>query len=210
MRGDIVSLALKPGEVIKDNELAERYGVSTSPIREALTQLVLENLVEVLPNKRKRVTPLDASSVRDYFGVHKILIYHGFAWGAPNITADGLRIMKSAYERMERACLLKEYDPFNRLIRVFLDPVYRASGNREILKRIIQSSPWMERIDFINRHHEEEYEYKRAYSSRIYHSLMAGDFSQAILHQRELTEEYERNLYRIDFSAYSANCWGDD
>lgn len=209
MRQEIITLVLKPGEIIRDNDLAERYAVSTSPIREALTQLVLENLVEVLPNKRKRVTALDMKTVKDYFDVHKIMIYYGFAWGAPNVTADALRVMKQAHERMEQAVLSKDYERFNRLIRKFLDPVYRASGNREVLKRIIQSSPWMERIDFINKDEEDGYDFKTSCSFKIYNALMAGDYMNAILHQRELTENYERRIFEIDFSRYSANCWED-
>lgn len=207
MRREIISLILKPGEVIRDNELTERYAVSTSPIREAMTQLVLENLVEALPNKRKRVTPLDEKSVKDFYDVHKIITNYGFVWGAPKVTAEGLRAMQAAHEKIEDAFAAKELEVFDRLMRIFLDPVYKASGNAEIRKRIIQSSPWMDRIDFINRGDMTGYELKRGYVHKILSALVAGDHVSAIIHQREMAEAYERCIFSIDFSTYSSLRW---
>jgi DNA-binding GntR family transcriptional regulator len=45
LRADIMSCALLPGEEVRESELAERYGVSKSPIRDALQKLELEGLV---------------------------------------------------------------------------------------------------------------------------------------------------------------------
>jgi GntR family transcriptional regulator, rspAB operon transcriptional repressor len=51
IRQDIVTLRLKPGERLSENELALRFGTSRAPVREALIRLVEEGLIEVLPQR---------------------------------------------------------------------------------------------------------------------------------------------------------------
>lgn len=52
----ILSGKLAPGERLRDHELAERFGVSRTPVREALQRLERSGLVEVSPNRYTRVT----------------------------------------------------------------------------------------------------------------------------------------------------------
>src|SRR3712207_7824255 len=59
MKSLIVDGVLEPEEQLKDLELAERFGVSRTPVREALRQLEDEGLVETARNRWTRVAPLD-------------------------------------------------------------------------------------------------------------------------------------------------------
>ena len=79
LREEIVSGMLRPGEVIKDAELAARLGLSITPVREALAQLAMEGLVEMPPNRAKRVAPLTKRSAIELCVVMRVL----------SITADG-------------------------------------------------------------------------------------------------------------------------
>lgn len=58
MKADILSLALQPGQELDEVSLARRYGVSRTPIREALIRLAAEHLASVGHNRRTTVTPL--------------------------------------------------------------------------------------------------------------------------------------------------------
>ena len=58
MKADILSLALQPGQELDEVSLARRYGVSRTPIREALIRLAAEHLASVGHNRRATVTPL--------------------------------------------------------------------------------------------------------------------------------------------------------
>ncbi len=55
LRNEIITGALRPGEVLKDAELASRLGLSITPVREALAQLAAEGLIDMPPNRPKRV-----------------------------------------------------------------------------------------------------------------------------------------------------------
>lgn len=61
LRDEILSLELRPGQLIDEASLATRFEVSRSPVREALVRLAAEGLVETVPNKGTVVTPLNVN-----------------------------------------------------------------------------------------------------------------------------------------------------
>jgi len=69
LRDLIVEGALTPGERLNERELCERFGISRTPLREALKVLANEGLVLLLPNKGARVTRLTRRDIEDMFQV---------------------------------------------------------------------------------------------------------------------------------------------
>ena len=65
LRREILSCDLAPGSKIFEQELAERLGVSKSPVREALLRLQEQNLVDVQPRSGYRVRPISLSEAGD-------------------------------------------------------------------------------------------------------------------------------------------------
>lgn len=66
IREEIISLTLPPGEVINELQLVNRFGVSRSPIREALIRLEADGLIRMLPNKGTIVAPLHIEEFPQY------------------------------------------------------------------------------------------------------------------------------------------------
>jgi DNA-binding GntR family transcriptional regulator len=73
IREDIISARLGPNERLKVAELADRYGTSTNPVREALQQLRGEGFVLMEPNRGARVRPIDADFVRDIIEIEVMI-----------------------------------------------------------------------------------------------------------------------------------------
>ena len=196
IREDIVSLRLKPGTVIRDNELAERYGVSSSPIREALAQMNAERLVEILPNKTKFVTPIDRKTVSDFLEVHKILVRAGFSLGAPRVTAEQLEVMERALGRMDAAAAVSNASAFIASAREFLDPVYRASDNTELRRQVSLQATWLRRLmvmlpsDFFP-------SAGRTYR-QLFEALAAGDTESACLFHDLILKRLESLVLGLD------------
>ena len=61
---DILSLRLQPGERLEECGLAEKYGTSRTPVREALRQLSSDGLVEIRPKKRGNRRQIQYSRAR--------------------------------------------------------------------------------------------------------------------------------------------------
>ena len=67
LRREILSCDLAPGSKIFEQELAERLGVSKSPVREALLRLQEQNLVDVQPRSGYRVRPISISEAGEMY-----------------------------------------------------------------------------------------------------------------------------------------------
>src|ERR671921_101679 len=63
IRQDIISLRLRPGTRLSENELALRFGTSRAPVREAIIRLAEEGLIEVLPQRGSFVTRISLSAM---------------------------------------------------------------------------------------------------------------------------------------------------
>src|SRR5690554_5270173 len=73
LRADILACRIPPNSPMRERELAQRFGVSKSPVREALHQLQQESLVLVTPRQGYRAAPISLGDARDMLQVRKIL-----------------------------------------------------------------------------------------------------------------------------------------
>jgi DNA-binding GntR family transcriptional regulator len=67
LRNEILDLALAPGSPIDEVQLSERFGMSRTPIREALVRLSGEGLVDTLPNRSTMVANIDFLNLHTFF-----------------------------------------------------------------------------------------------------------------------------------------------
>lgn len=67
LHADILDGVLEPGERLRANDLSQRYGVSATPLREALQRLAVENLVELDPRFGATVAPISETDLRDIY-----------------------------------------------------------------------------------------------------------------------------------------------
>ena len=103
LREEIVGGLLAPGTVLKDAELASRLGVSVTPVREAITQLAAEGLIDVSPNRARTVAELSQKTTLELIDVMELLACAGFDWGVENLTADHLGRMRTRYTEFRDA-----------------------------------------------------------------------------------------------------------
>ncbi|MGL3608144.1 GntR family transcriptional regulator [Rhizobium sp. G187] len=65
LRDDIIHMRLRPLDILAEKQLVTRFGVSRTPIREALLRLADEGLVEIVPQSGTRVARIPASALRE-------------------------------------------------------------------------------------------------------------------------------------------------
>ena len=102
MRDAIVDGTLAPGERLRDQELCEWLGLSRTPVREALSRLEQDGLVETEPQRFTRVAPLDRRAARDAFPI--VAAVHALAaeLGVPRLTVADLDAMRAANDALRR------------------------------------------------------------------------------------------------------------
>jgi len=100
MREAIMTAALPPGARLRQERLAEMFGTSRIPVREALRALEYEGLVASLPYRGFTVTELDADDIEEVYDLRIILEGHAVRLAIPLMTDDDLRELEELHARV--------------------------------------------------------------------------------------------------------------
>ncbi|GAA1355997.1 GntR family transcriptional regulator [Arthrobacter koreensis] len=98
IRRQIIRAELRPGQIFTEPDLAREYGVSKTPVREALQMLTVEGLVSVLPRKGYMVRSLSFHDVREVMDLRLILEPPLVAAAARNVTAELVTELRARIE----------------------------------------------------------------------------------------------------------------
>ena len=99
LRDEILSLEMEPGQLVDESSLASRFGVSRSPVREALVRLVSEALLQTLPNKGTIVTPLRIQEFPQYVDALDLIQRATTRLAADVRTESALEFVKAEQKR---------------------------------------------------------------------------------------------------------------
>ena len=122
MRQALVAGEIKPGDIYSAAALAERLGVSNSPVREAMLTLVHEGLMEAVPNRGFRVVPMSHADLDEVYQLRLMVEVPAMIQLAERgIRAERKRSTELAAE-IERAAADRD------VIR-FLEPIQRSTWN---------------------------------------------------------------------------------
>jgi DNA-binding GntR family transcriptional regulator len=102
LRSDIITCRLMPNERLRVEALRERYGMGTSPIREALMRLEAEGLVELEQNKGFRVSEVSQASLRDLMRTRIEIETIALRWSLENGGVEWEANLLGAFHRLSR------------------------------------------------------------------------------------------------------------
>jgi DNA-binding GntR family transcriptional regulator len=133
LRDEILDGRLAPGQPIPQEEISARFGVSRSPLREALRQLEAEGMVEYRANRGAIVASMDARIVRQVYQLRRILELSAIELAIEHIDAATIAELR----RLD-ASLRKERDSraFIRMHHEFHQRIYEATENPLLAKAI--------------------------------------------------------------------------
>lgn len=134
LREAIIVGELKPGERLMEVQLAEKMGVSRTPVREAIRKLELEGLVNMIPRKGAHVADLSVKDIMDVLEVRASLDGLATALSAERITEDELKELK--HVQMQFIGYV-EKDNLQGSVKKdveFHDIIYRSSRNDKLIQ----------------------------------------------------------------------------
>ena len=132
LRQEIASGTLAPGTLLKDAELAARLGVSITPVREAITQLAAEGLVDISPNRTRKVAGFCLKLALEIVDVLELLACAGFERGVENLTDDHIARMRKRFTEYTEALKAGDVMTAGASGADFSTIVIMAGGNREL------------------------------------------------------------------------------
>lgn len=138
IREAILKGDLKPGEKVAEPELAERFGISRTPIREAFRQLESEGYLTVVPRKGAVVAALSEKDVQEYYEVKSILEGYAAELAAAKLTEKELGKLESVNERLKQLAEAGDVKAFYKIHHEFHETFLKAAGNSKLYDLIIQ------------------------------------------------------------------------
>ena len=130
LRNRIYAHELAPGAWIDEQALAQEYGISRTPMREALKVLAAEGLVQLKPRRGCYVTELSERDLDEIFPVMALLEGRCAFEAAQRANSDDLTHLAAIHERLEKYAAEGDADRFFEANQAFHLAVQQLAGNR--------------------------------------------------------------------------------
>jgi len=163
IRQDILTCGLQPGEELREADLAERYSVSKSPVRDALQHLRFEGLVQTEPRRGHRVAPISISDARDILDMRETLEAAAAVRMVKEASSSDLNRLDT-YRDADVLCVRR----FSRYNRQFHTTLAELSGNRRLAAEMRRLLDAYERLCLVSleRLHEDQGSFAQALADR--------------------------------------------
>lgn len=145
LRDAIVSGELEPGERLLQEELAERFQVSPTPIREAIQQLVAEGVLSHSPYKGVQVAEVKLQDMQEVYLIRSVLEGLATKLAVPNLKISDVQHLHSLQSDMEVKATNGELAAMRKLNQEFHMLIYGAASAPElykIIRNLWAKSPW--------------------------------------------------------------------
>ena len=143
----IVAGELQPGERVRDVDIATQFGVSRTPVREALQRLEDEGLVETLPGSLTRIVPLDTQAAREAFPVVAVLHALATRLAVEHLSNQDLAALQQANDRLALALEANDVIAAIQADDAFHGIFVSAARNNEIQRTLERLMPKVRRLE---------------------------------------------------------------
>ncbi|MBP3663863.1 MAG: GntR family transcriptional regulator [Tyzzerella sp.] len=158
LRQAILRGELQPGERLLEIHLANKLGVSRTPIREAIRKLELEGLVIMIPRKGAVVAEITEKSLRDVLEVRRALEELAVKLACEKIQADEIEELKVAAKEFEKALGTGDVTVYAEADVKFHDIIYRTTDNQRLIQLLynLREQMYRYRVEYLKREEVHE------------------------------------------------------
>ncbi len=150
LRQAILKGELEPGERLMEIQLAERLGVSRTPIREAIRKLELEGLVLMIPRKGAEVARISEKSLRDVLEIRRSVEELAIELACQRMTEEEIDDLEAAKKAFADAVARRDMMLMAETDEMYHETIYKGTKNNRL-------------IQIINNLREQMYRYRLEY-----------------------------------------------
>jgi DNA-binding GntR family transcriptional regulator len=136
LKGGLISGTFHPGQVFIIRSLAERYGISTTPVREALQRLVAERLLVMLPNRSIVVPSLSPENFAEIYRIRCELEGLAGELATPNFRPSDIVRLKKTLVAMDKTIEQGEKTAYREFNEKFHFEIYKKANQPRLLELI--------------------------------------------------------------------------
>lgn len=153
LRRAILRGELKPGERLMEIQLANKLGVSRTPIREAIRKLELEGLVLMIPRKGAEVAEITEKNLRDVLEVRCALEELAVQLACDRIDEDGLKELRNAADTFRKVLDSDDITQIAQADVDFHDVIFKATDNKRLIQLLnnLREQMYRYRIEYLKK-----------------------------------------------------------
>jgi len=130
LREEIFCKNLAPGSWLDEQSLAAQFGISRTPMREAIKVLASEGLVTIKMRRGAYVTEVNRADLEQIFTILSLLEGQATKEAASKATEDELNVLDHLHHRLEKAAADRDIEQFFEINGKFHDLIQEIAGNR--------------------------------------------------------------------------------
>lgn len=197
IKEDIINGHYKSQERLKEAELAAKYSVSKTPVREALRYLESIGFVEIIPHTMAQVKAIDKKEAGNLYRIQSVLEGLAVHQAIPNLK-------KGDYEKMQKYITLKEEysrkdnpSKHEQANMNFHAIIWRASNNKNLIKLTNNIYEQCQRYRVISRRYPERFRDGAADHREILDAIIKKDIEKAEGSMRRHLEDYGKIILAL-------------
>ena len=148
IRDAIVSGALKAGSRVSEPELAERYGISRTPIREAFRQLESEGYLKVIPRRGAVVSEYSPKDVEEFYAIKSIMEGYAARRACQNLSAKDIERLQANNNKLAELARTGDFKHFFKVHNDFHEMFIKAADNEKLQELIAGLVTKFQRLRF--------------------------------------------------------------
>lgn len=196
LRRAILTGQLKPGERLMEVHLANKLGVSRTPIREAIRKLELEGLVTMIPRRGAEVAQITEKSLKDVLEVRRALDVLSVELACERITKEEMEELYRACQEFEKAAREKEPSVIAQADVRLHDIIVDATRNQRLKQLVNNLSEQMYRYRFVYIQEANQYENLIEEHREVYESIVERNKERAARAARLHIDNQELSILR--------------
>jgi len=189
IQNDILNGVYQPGDSLTEKKLCEELGVSRTPVREAIRQLELEELVQSTPNKGVIVTGVTPKDIEEIYIIRMMIEGLAARWATEHITPEEVQELKDALDLEEFYTMKKDAEHILKVDSKFHDIIFRASKSKPLMHMLRTFHHYVQRAR--NASFESPDRAKKVLEEHkaIFDAIVEGDADKA----ERVTKEHVKN-----------------
>ena len=146
LRGEIVSLARRPGDTLVEAEIARAYGVSRTPAREAILKLADEGLVDIFPQSGTFVSPIPIDDIPEAIEMRRVLEEAVVRAAAPRASVAGVMRLRDELARQTACETNADHAGFHASDERFHQLLSEIAGRTRFWQAVLQTKTQVDRF----------------------------------------------------------------
>ena len=180
LRQAILKGELAPGERLMEIQLAQKLGVSRTPIREAIRKLELEGLVLMIPRRGAEVARISEKSLKDVLEVRRSLEELAIELACQRMTEEDMQALEEAQKAFKAAIDQGDAMKIAETDEAYHDVIYHSTRNKRLVQIIsnIREQMYRYRVEYLKDVESRKTLVEEHYA--VYRALKARNQQQAV------------------------------